>query len=174
MSDTTTGHEDAGRRPALGEALLAVATVAFGAAVVWQTTQIRITPAYAKVGPRAIPYLIGAGLVLIGLWLLVEALRGGGAVAASTDSEDADPALPTDWRTVGLLAAALLAYLLLIEPAGFVLASTVLFAGAASAMGSRRPLRDLAFGLALAVALYLGFTRGLGLDLPAGVLAGVL
>ena len=162
------------RRPALGEALLAVATVALGAAVVWQTTMIRVTPAYAKVGPRAIPYLIGAGLVLIGLWLLAEALRGRPLAAPVSDSEDADPALPTDWRTVGLLAAALLLYLVLIEPAGFVLASAVLFTGAAFAMGSRRPVRDIAVGLILAAALYAGFTRGLGLDLPAGLLAGVL
>jgi putative tricarboxylic transport membrane protein len=72
------------------------------------------------------------------------------------------------------MALSLLAYLLLIEPAGFILASTLLFAGAAFAMGSRRPARDVPIGLVLATVLFLGFTRGLGLDLPAGVLGGVL
>ncbi len=174
MSDTTTDRNRARPRPAIGEALLALGAVAFGAAVVWQTTQVRISPAYATVGPRTIPYIVGGGLVLVGLWLLVEALRGGGTAVPSADSEDVDPTLPTDWRTVGLLAAALLVYLVLIEPAGFILASTALFAGAAFAMGSRRPVRDFPLGLVLATALYLGFTRGLGLDLPAGLLTGVL
>lgn len=174
MSQTTSDRPDSDRRPALGEALLALGAVAFGAAVVWQTTQIRVTPAYATVGPRTIPYVLGAGLVLVGLWLLVEALRGGGTAGPGADSEDVDPSLPTDWRTVGLMVMALLVYLVLIEPAGFILASTALFAGAAFAMGSRRPVRDIPLGLVLATALYIGFTHGLGLDLPAGILAGVL
>lgn len=161
------------RRPDLGESLLALATVAFGAVVLWQTTQIRLTPAYSQVGPRVIPYVVGAGLVLLGLLLLVEGLSGRSA-PPSTESEDADPTLPTDWRTVGLLGVALVLFLVLIETAGFVLASAVLFLGAALAMGSRHILRDAAFGLLLATGLFVGFTRGLGLDLPSGVLGGLL
>ena len=156
-----------------GELLLAAAAVALGAAVVWQTTEIRVTPAYAKVGPRVIPYIVGTGLVVVGLWLAVEALTGR-ATAPSAESEDADPALSTDWRTVGLLALALVGYLLLIERAGFVVASALLYVGAAWAMGSRRLVRDVAIGVTLAVVLYVGFTRGLDLRLPAGVLDGVL
>ena len=75
---------------------------------------------------------------------------------------------------VGLLTLALMAYLVLLVPAGFVIASTVLFAGAAFAMGSRRTLRDIAVGAVMATVLYLGFTRGLDLRLPAGVLAGIV
>lgn len=160
--------------PDLGELVLALAVTAFGAAVVWQTTQIRVTPAYSKVGPRVIPYIVGLGLVLLGLWLAAEAATGRGARATSDESEDADPTLPTDWRVVGMLTVALVAYGLLIEPAGFVVASTLLFAGAAFAMGSRRVGRDAAAGVVFAVVLYLGFTRGINLDLPAGVLDGVL
>jgi putative tricarboxylic transport membrane protein len=156
-----------------GETLLALAVIIFGLLVVWQTTQIRLTPAYSKVGPRVIPYIVGGGLVVIGVWLGVEALTGRSA-APSTESEDADPALPTDWRTVGLLALALLAYLLLLERAGFVIASAVLFVAAAYAMGSRRFGRDIVTGVVMATVLYVGFTRGLDLQLPAGVLAGLL
>jgi len=159
--------------PRLGETLLALATVVFGVLVIWQTTLIRLTPAYSKVGPRVIPYIVGAGLVLVGLWLAVEALTGRAAVGSS-DSEDADPTLPTDWRTVGLLALALLAYLVLIERAGFIIASAVLFVWAAIAMGSRRYVRDIAIGVIMATVLFLIFNRGLGLDLPAGVLAGIV
>jgi putative tricarboxylic transport membrane protein len=157
----------------VGETILGVAVAVFGVGVIWQATQIRLTPAYSMVGPRVIPYIVGAGLVLTGLWLAIEAFTGQGA-GVSTESEDVDPTLPTDWRTVGLLALALLAYLVSLVPAGFVVASTVLFVWAAFAMGSRRTARDVVVGVVLAVVLYVGFTRGLGLHLPAGVLAGIV
>ena len=156
-----------------GEIILAIAVVVFAIGFIWQTTQIRLTPAYSMVGPRVIPYIVGAGLVLTGLWLAFEALTGR-AATVSTESEDVDPTLPTDWRTVGLLALALLVYLVLLEPAGFVIASALLFFGAAYAMGSRRYARDLVVGVVLAAVLYVGFTRGLGLQLPAGVLKGIV
>jgi putative tricarboxylic transport membrane protein len=156
-----------------GELALALGAVLFGLLVIWQTTQIRVAPIYSTVGPRVIPYIVGAGLVLTGLWLAVEALTGR-TTAGSAESEDVDLSLPTDWRTISLLALALIAYLLLIERAGFVIASAVLFVGAAYAMGSRRYVRDIVIGVLLALALYVLFNRGLGLDLPAGVLQGIV
>src|ERR687897_1672615 len=161
------------RRVDIGETLLALAAVVFGILIVWQATLIRLTPAYSKVGPRVIPYIVGAGLVVVGVWLAYEALTGR-ASAGSAESEDADPTLPTDWRTVGLLVLALLAYLLLIERAGFIIASATLFVTAAFAMGSRRLARDIAIGIVLATVLYLVFNRGLGLSLPAGILEGII
>jgi putative tricarboxylic transport membrane protein len=156
-----------------GELLLALGVIAFGGIIVWQTTLIRLTPAYSKVGPRVIPFIVGGGLILLGAWLAFETLTGR-AATGSAASEDADPTLPTDWRTVGLLALALAAYLVLIQPAGFIIASTVLFAGAAFAMGSRRTVRDVAIGVILATVLYIGFSRGLGLRLPPGILEGIV
>ncbi len=144
-----------------------------GIIVLWETRGIRVTPAYSKIGPRVIPYLVGAGLIVVGLWLAAEVLAGRTATGAG-DAEDADPTLPTDWRCVGGLALALLAYLFLIERAGFVVASALLFFGSAFGMGSRRIVRDAAAGILLAIAVYVLFTRGLGLRLPAGVLDGLL
>jgi putative tricarboxylic transport membrane protein len=161
------------KRVDIGETLLALAAVVFGILIIWQATLIRLTPAYSKVGPRVIPYIVGAGLVVVGIWLAYEALTGR-ASAGTAESEDADPTLPTDWRTVGLLALALLAYLLLIERAGFIIASATLFVLAAFAMGSRRLARDIAIGIVVATILYLGFSRGLGLSLPAGILKGIV
>ncbi len=155
------------------ELLLSIGVVIFGAVVIWQTTQIRVTPAYSKVGPQAVPFIVGGGLVLVGLWLAFEAMTGR-ATAPTSDSEDADPTLPTDWRAVILLSIFLVLYLFLMIPAGFIIASGVLFAGAAFAMGSTRVVRNLAIGLIFAVAIYFAFTAGLGLRLPSGLLSGAL
>ena len=161
------------RRVNIGEMLLALWAVLFGILIVWQTTLIRLTPAYSKVGPRVIPYIVGAGMIVVGVWLAYEALTGRMSLG-TTESEDADPALPTDWRTVGLLALALLVYLLLIERAGFIIASATLFFMAAFAMGSRRLARDIAIGIVMSTVLYVVFSRGLGLSLPAGILEGIV
>jgi len=161
------------KRVNIGEMLLALVAAVFGILIVWQATLIRLNPAYSKVGPRVIPYIVGVGLVVAGVWLGYEALTGH-ASAGTTESEDADPTLPTDWRTVGLLALALLAYLVLIERAGFIIASAVLFVLAAFAMGSRHLARDIVIGIVMATILYLAFSRGLGLWLPAGVLKGII
>ncbi len=161
------------QRDRLAELALAGAVVILGIIVLWETRGIRVTPAYSRVGPRVIPYLVGAGLVVVGLWLAAEVLAGQTATGAG-DAEDADPTLPTDWRCVAGITAALLIYLILLERAGFVIASALLFFGAAFGMGSRRVVRDAAAGILLAIAIYVIFTRGLGLQLPAGVLDGLL
>src|SRR5215218_7365689 len=108
-------------RERVPELLLAVGVVVLGAVVVWQTTDIRLTPINSRVGPRVIPYIVGSGLVFTGVWLIVDVLRGHLVVPeAGEDAEDVDPTLPTDWATVGMLVASLIAFLLLIERAGFV------------------------------------------------------
>jgi len=170
---TDESHITPSKRVDIGEMLLALVAVVFGILIVWQATLIRLTPAYSKVGPRVIPYIVGVGLVVAGVWLGYEALTGH-ASAGTAESEDADPTLPTDWRTVGLLVLALLAYLVLIERAGFIIASAVLFVMAAFAMGSRRLARDIAIGIVMSTALYLVFSRGLGLSLPPGILMGIV
>ena len=48
--------------------------------------------------------------------------------------------------------------------------STALFACVARGFGSRRPLRDLAIGFALASVSYLGFARLLSIKLGEGLI----
>jgi hypothetical protein len=56
----------------------------------------------------------------------------------------------------------------LIGAAGFIVAGAVLFTCVARGFGSSRFLRDLAIGVALAVAIYVFFTQVLTVNLPAG------
>lgn len=161
-------------RAILAELALALAIAVLGAVVIWQTTHIRLTPINSRVGPRVIPYLVGAGLVFTGLWYALDVIRGRGTAPSEIeDQEDIDPSLPTDWTAIGLISISLLAYLMLIERAGYIIASAALFFGAAFAMGSRQYVRDIAAGIALAVVTYVIFTKGLSLRLPAGALPSI-
>ncbi|HSM88782.1 MAG TPA: tripartite tricarboxylate transporter TctB family protein, partial [Desulfobacterales bacterium] len=62
----------------------------------------------------------------------------------------------------------------LIAEAGFILATTVLFAATSRGFGSRRPWRDAAIGFALATLVWLAFDRGLGYRIGTGLVENLL
>lgn len=124
------------------------------------------------IGPKAIPLLVGALLLLVSGLLARDVWRGGRGEPEG--GEDVDLTHGTDWKTVGLLAAAFVANLLLIERLGWPVSGAVLFAGAAAAMGSRHYIRDIVIAVAMSVGTWYLFVLGLGIDLPVGILKGIL
>ena len=91
------------RRPVAGwDFAVGIGVVAISVAVAWQTSEIPVSPAYARVGAKVIPYLVAAGLILLGASLCVSALRGGW----SHDMEDEPSEI--DWRALGWLGLGLL------------------------------------------------------------------
>jgi putative tricarboxylic transport membrane protein len=155
----------AGADLAVGAFVLALAGLAF-----WQAAAIPASPIYAQVGPKFVPYGVAGFIALCGLGLVIAALRGGW----SADLTEVAEAPPTNWRALTLLGAGLLANLALISWLGFVLASTAMYVLVCAAFGSKRPLIDLAIGLAVTLGAYLGFERGLGVNIGAGILEGIL
>jgi putative tricarboxylic transport membrane protein len=136
---------------------------------------LSLTAGFAKVdpvGPKAFPMMIGIVCILLAVVLAVVIPRG--SVGEADAGEDVDPDAPSDWRTVGLLVALFIAVILLVEPLGWVIVGTLLFAGAATVLGNRHYLRNIAIGLVLALASFYAFYSGLGIPLPAGILDGIL
>jgi putative tricarboxylic transport membrane protein len=119
---------------------------------------------YAVVGPGVFPAAVGAGLVVLGALLLVQAARG--ERFEPQEAEDADPDRPPSRRALLLAAAGSAVPVALVRPLGFPVAAAVAFALVARAFGSTRLLHDLALGLALGAACWLLFARLLGLPLP--------
>ena len=76
---------------------------------------------------------------------------------------------PTNWRSLSLIGAGLLANLVLIGPLGFTIAATVQFTLVAAAFGSRRTLRDVLIAFLVALGSYLLFARLLGVNIGGGV-----
>jgi putative tricarboxylic transport membrane protein len=138
-----------------------------GGVIGFDAATMRVPPTYAKVGPHIFPIVVAAGLLVTGLliaWTAIVPSRETPVVAADA---------PTDWRAVAIVAAALVLDALLLKTLGFVITALGLFLIVAFALGSRRYLRDVAIAALLALVTYFGFTRGLGLQLPAGIFAGV-
>jgi len=124
------------------------------------------------VGPRTVPYLVGALLLTCAVLLAVNVLRGGHGEAE--EGEDVDLSAPTEWRVVVPLVLAFLANVLLIDVLGWVISGALLFFCSSWALGSRHVVRDLVISVALALVTFYGFYVGLGVLLPAGVLEGIL
>lgn len=139
-----------------------------GAVALWQALVIPHSPLYGQVGPKAVPFVVGGGLIALGGCLLYAALRGGWSWALE------GAGAPANRRALALLGAGLGLNLALIGILGFALAATAQFVLVAAAFGSRRPLRDLVLALVLTLAVWFLFVEALGVNIGAGVLEGLV
>ncbi len=142
-------------------------------------------------GPTAFPALIGIVLAASGLWRLA---RGAGregppaqepAVAAPAAGREGPPAqepavaapaagsggwLPAGRRFYAMWGV-VLAYLALMPALGFPVATVAALAALFLLLGERRVAVAVGLSLAVTAILHLGFAKGLGVQLPLGVLA---
>jgi len=155
-----------------GELGFAGLLLALGIFVLVDATRIDIPLAASNVGPRTFPYITGAILTASAAIVVIDILRG--RSAEPEEGELVDPHARFNWRKVGLLVASVVAFAVLLVPAGYVVANTVAFFGVAFALGARRYIRAVVGSILLSLLVYVAFTRGLGIYLPPGVLEGIL
>jgi putative tricarboxylic transport membrane protein len=151
---------------ARGDLGIALGVVALGLIAGWQTTEIPQS-AYAAVGPRAFAWATSAMLVVMGLFLVKDAVTGGW-------SHESDDFGEVDWPGGLWMIAGLAANAALIDVIGFILASTVLFVFTARAFGSRQLARDAIIGFLLAFVAYVGFDRVLGYKIGTGLIESLI
>jgi putative tricarboxylic transport membrane protein len=138
----------------IGLLLLALAGIVF-----WDMDRLALGAVYG-VGPKAMPIVIGMGLVLLGLGNAVIAVRGG---------------LPeretVDLGAIVLILGGLAALIALVSlGGGFILATAILFAAVARAFGRRAFVVDFMIGCVLGAFAYVLFAKLLALTLPVGPL----
>jgi putative tricarboxylic transport membrane protein len=152
---------------------MALFLVAIGGVVVADALSLADSvTARGPVGPRVVPLVVGGLLLVTGVLLFVDVLRGGRGEPEG--GEDVDLTGRSDWKTIGVLVAAFVANALLIEPLGWPVSGAILFFGSALALGSRHYVRDLVISVVLSVGTWYLFVLGLGVSLPVGVLKGIL
>ena len=153
----SSGEPNLSRRPDGAALVIAVILAAIAAVIIWQTSQMRVPPIQARVGPTVFPYIIAGGLLLLAAGTLVSALRRG------FPARDNDNYVPVAWIVGGLVAQ-----LLLLSVAGFSVATGILFACTAKAFG-RGPLwQTIPIGIVFAFLVWFVFAKGLQLSLPSG------
>jgi putative tricarboxylic transport membrane protein len=141
----------------------------------WAVIDALRIPAAQTRGPidaKTIPLFVGGLLILTAVLLAVDVLRGGRGEQEA--GEDVDLGHGSDWKTIGLLVAAFLANILLIDRLGWPVSGAVLFFGTTYALGSRHLIRNAIISIALSVGTWYLFNLALGIALPVGILKGIL
>jgi len=149
----------------VGSALLALA------ALLCVNARDLSAPAIAGVGPAAAQLLVAGLLALLSLVHLIQAWRQ--YVPAQVENMPANFIV----NTIGVLwiLGGLMALMICVATgAGFVLGASALFVATARAFGQSIGIKSLAIAFALTLAVYLFFTKGLGLSLPTGFLERLL
>lgn len=131
-----------------------------GAGIIFGTFSVSALPGQDSLGPRLFPALIGGGLVLLGLAhfrLRVNTLEG---------HADAGHWPSLLWMVLGLVIG-----VVIYKPLGFIPAALVIFVLTARGFAGRWDWRHVFVGLLIALIAFFGFTKGLGLNLPIGILS---
>ena len=120
------------------------------------------------VGPQVFPYLVGGFVIAIAIGLFIQILRGNLGVPEGTEfGEVIDK---TDYKSLAMVAGSMLTYPILIERAGFIIATSVAFFGVSFANGAKNFRKNLAISIIFSFIVYFAFSKGLNVNLPAGVL----
>ncbi|MFM8366475.1 MAG: tripartite tricarboxylate transporter TctB family protein [Candidatus Nanopelagicaceae bacterium] len=160
------------KKEAVGELAFAGSLLLLGVIVLFDAKNMLVPPGSGSVGPQVFPTIIGVFIVLVAIALTVEILRGNYGQPEGTEFGEIHS--KTDWKTLGMVTGSILTYPFLIESAGFVVASTVVFFGVGFAYGARKLVKNLLIAIIFALVVYLSFTKLLNVNLPAGILKGLL
>lgn len=170
LADPTASRQSS-EASTTGDLWVALAIAAVGMALLAGIPAIGLGAGYDRIGPRFFPYLVAMGSVFIGAWIFVSTIRHRRAAGRPTGRIEAIAATGSaGWGPLAYLGLAFLVAVAFLERAGFVISAGLQFWLVARAFRSRRPARDVVVAACLSLAVYLLFSRGLGLRLPAGAL----
>jgi len=145
---------------------------ALGLIVFWDTYRVEQPAFNLTISPKVFPYAIATLLISLSAILMIKIIRGDVAVPEGMEAGEVVQA--SDYKTFGLVLASLLAFLLLVERAGFVIAASITFFGITVAFGNKNHGRAAIFGTLFITVVYLSFTKFLNVPLPAGIFKGLL
>ena len=151
-----------------GELAFAGSLLILGLVVLYDTSKMLVPPGSGTVGPQVFPYLVSGFVIFISLGLFFQIFRGNLGVPEGT--EFGEVVEKTDFKSLAMVAGSMLTYPLLIERAGFIIATSVVFFGVAFAYGAKNLLKNLAISLIFSLIVYFSFSKGLNVNLPAGIL----
>jgi putative tricarboxylic transport membrane protein len=129
-----------------------------------------------RIGARGFAYVVGALVAIGGVVLLlmqtgrVRMAAAGPADAGTAELGGDEPGHPASSLRAFALVGALLAFALLMRPAGYILASIFFVSVGTAVMGGRGPVRLFVVPVAYALLTYFLFDTLLGVRIPDGIL----
>ena len=146
-------------------------------------------------GPQAFPWIVAVICLVAAALIVIEQVRhprtiadgfnldpfsGVGvvhdpfdeSVAPQLKAEAAEDAPPegVNWVKLGSALASMIVFTLILEPVGWLISATLLFAAMSLSLGGKKVVASLVIGLGLASVIQIVFSGMLGMTLPAGIL----
>ncbi|MES5098988.1 tripartite tricarboxylate transporter TctB family protein [Agrobacterium sp. BA1120] len=159
MSQGSSPSQPTKRRPDWAAFGIAVFLVIIAAVIFWDSARLASVTGYSPVGPATVPYAIAFCLIGLAIWTGFEAWRNEFPVR---DKQEIGPVV---WVVAGLAAQ-----MLLLNVAGFSIATGLLFAFTARAFGKRKLWYSIPIGIVFSFVIWVIFAQFLQLSLPAGPL----
>ncbi len=147
---------------------LSIGLFLFSGWVLYLSTTIPRTAIRQTVGPEVMTVGIGLCLMLASVALFIRTLRVGavksglGIFPEGVEREDR--------VTQALILLGIVAYMFLLEPLGFIVATSLLCIYVATLFEARKWIRNVLVGVGFSVAVYAMFVNLLEVLLPTGIL----
>ena len=156
---------------------IGLVTIVLAAGYLEQVSKIRVgSNNAADVGPRAYPTLLGVVLLITGIALVLTSLLAKRATSnATTDTRAPSRQLSGRYVQAAALAGVTIAYLVVLEPLGFVIATAPYIAAAMIVVDGRQHYRGVRLlipvvtGVLMSLVLHALFDAGLEVPLPPGL-----
>ena len=158
------------RNPSFLQALVGLGIVAIALGLAAGALTIPSAAGYGGVGPNFLPWLVSAGLLACGAFVLYEVRTGG-----FRHLEESAPGEAPFWSGFIWMSAGLLLNAALITTVGFILSCALCFVLASRGMrnsqgqdtrGLRTWVKDGVTGVLIAAPVYWLFTKFLAINLP--------
>ncbi len=151
------GSSPTSRRPDWATLVVAAVLAIAAGVILWDAARLPQAGGYGGVGPADVPRWVAWGLMVLAAWSAVAAFRDGAEPRAKSAPG------PVLWIMAGLLLQ-----LLLLKPAGFSVATGLLFACSAAGFGRKKLWITVPVGIVLGALIFAVFGGLLELSLPAG------
>ena len=148
--------------------LTGVVSLILGGLYLYATSRLVVPAVADPIGPKAFPYLVSFGLIIVGLLLVLKREK----VAEKNRAVifDLKTEKPLMLR-IGLTCVAGLVFGVILEPLGYLIASFLFMSAMMFITYGGRYLFNLSIGLLFAVTTYVLFFVLLEVSLPRGILA---
>lgn len=151
---------------------VALVVIAVAAWYLWQCNYLP-TKAADPLGPAAYPRMLALSIIVFGILHIIVSYFRRHRLKADEDTLQGRARLMGNVRIVGVIAATA-AYLLLMEPLGYIVSSFLYVLGVPAIVGERSVRGIATSTVVLTVVLYLVFVKMLGVLVPDGIIAQMM
>lgn len=176
--DDTRQARDAAPNRDLGALVIPAVLLAVGVLLVSGIVTMDVAGDGGFFGPKMFPWLVAGLCFVVAAVMAFTIVRPAPPPDTADPGDEADTILDTEpeqvetsnWQSVGIVVGGVVLFILLLEPVGWLISATLLFAIVAFGLGARNHLASLLGGVGMASVIQLAFSGFLGIHVPPGIL----